>query len=101
MKITSSTSAPKIPYQFDAYKLFSGEKTELIELCLKPGEKQIAHKNPVLVYFYIVQGSGILQVENEFYSVSKSSCIEVEADIERGWENTGEEELRILVVKIF
>jgi len=100
MKITTPENAEKIP-GLKARKMFTGEKAELIHLVLGPGECLPLHANPFDVVFYVLKGKGQLSIENESATLTIGDTVEVKANIQRGWANTGEEDLALLVVKIF
>ena len=72
---------------------------ELIHLDFRPGEELEKHANPFDVIFFVVEGSGELEVGEEKRLVAKDSTIEVPADVMRGWKNTGSGNLRLLVIK--
>ncbi len=101
MKITNLENAGKVPFKLDGRVMFSSTDVEMIHLTLKPGEKLDLHVNPFDVVFFTLQGIGILDVEGERISMKQNDAIEVKKEILRAWENNSEEELRILVVKIF
>jgi quercetin dioxygenase-like cupin family protein len=99
MKPTSLENAPKVAFDLDGRIMHSSEKLELVHLTLKPGEILHKHKNPADVVFYILEGKGILIYEDHKIETAKDSCISLKHNIERGWENNGSENLRILVIK--
>ena len=51
------------------------------------------------VVFYVLKGSGILEIENEKHQLAEGDLIEVEADLDRGWTNNTDEVLDLLVLK--
>jgi quercetin dioxygenase-like cupin family protein len=89
----------KADQKFDAWKLISNDKTEIVRVVLKPGEIIDTHINPLLVYFYILSGGGELSVESEKYVLAKNDLISVEKGINRKWVNTSEINLEFLVIK--
>lgn len=101
MTIQNLNNSPKVPFDLDGYILHSENKLELVHLKLKPGENLSKHKNPFDVIFYVVQGSGILTVENDSYELSANDTTKITSDKNRRWENTGDQDLRILVIKLF
>ncbi|MDD2549975.1 MAG: cupin domain-containing protein [Bacteroidales bacterium] len=101
MKVKSLSTADKVPFNLDGRKMYVGQNVELIHLNLKPGEVLEKHSNPFDVVFYILEGRGIVETDDERISVEPDMCIEIEKDINRGISNTDDGVLRILVVKIF
>jgi quercetin dioxygenase-like cupin family protein len=98
--ISDLQTSPVVPIHIEAHKLFTSGKTELIHLNFKPGEFMEKHVNPVDVIFYILEGNGTLEVENQAVEGQIGRCIFVPAGIERRWMNTGTAELKLLVIKI-
>ncbi|MDD2277809.1 MAG: cupin domain-containing protein [Bacteroidales bacterium] len=100
MKVKTLTTAEKVPFNLDGRKMYIGLDAELIHLSLKPGEVLEKHSNPFDVVFYILEGSGIVETDDEAISVESDMSIEIEREINRGITNTGEDLLRLLVLKI-
>lgn len=101
MIIKTLTTAEKVPFNLDGRKMYTGHKVELIHLCLKPGEVLEKHANPFDVVFYILEGNGIVETDDQSASVEPDMSIEIESGVNRGLTNTGNGDLRLLVVKIF
>jgi quercetin dioxygenase-like cupin family protein len=100
MQITELKSAEKVAIAIEARKLLVRKDCELIHLTLKPAEILEKHSNPFDVAFYVLSGSGELEVGDETATISADSVIEVAAGELRGWKNTGTEDLKVLVVKL-
>ena len=83
----------------NALKLFSDDRLTLIHITLSVGEQIELHKNAVDVVFYVLDGKGELQVENETFSVEKGSCVEVKKDLDRAWRNNSTFPLCLLAIK--
>lgn len=92
--------AEQVPINIAAHKLFASDRTEVIHLCFKPGEELAKHPNPFDVIFYVLEGSGTLEVGEESATLGANTLIEIPADEMRGWTNTGTEDLRVLVIKV-
>jgi mannose-6-phosphate isomerase-like protein (cupin superfamily) len=101
MIIKTLTTAEKVPFNLDGRKMYAGQKVELIHLCLKSGEVLDKHSNPFDVVFYILEGNGIVETDDQSTSVEPDMSIEIESGVNRGLTNTGNGDLRLLVVKIF
>ncbi|MCX6249249.1 MAG: cupin domain-containing protein [Bacteroidetes bacterium] len=100
IQITDLQTSPVVPIKIDAHKLFTSGKTEVIHLKFKPGEFMEKHVNPMDVIFYIIEGNGTLEVENQVMDGVKERCIFIPGGIERRWINTGSGELKLLVIKV-
>ena len=99
MKIVELENAERVPINIDARKLCVRNDVELIHIDFLPGETLEKHANPFDVVFYVVEGSGELEVENEKRQIAKDTAIEVPAGVMRGWKNNGSGNLRVLVIK--
>lgn len=100
MQITEFKKAEKVPIAIDARKMLIRQDCELIHLTLKPGEILEKHSNPFDVAFYVLSGTGELEVGSEIATLGPDTVIEVAADQQRGWCNSGPVDLRVLVVKL-
>ena len=89
----------KADVAFDAWKIHTGDRTEIVRVRLAPGELIDHHVNQVTVYFYVLEGEGELTVGEEELQMTKDDSIRVEQGLNRKWENTGELPLEILVIK--
>ena len=101
MIITKVTDAAKNdnPHKVDARKLYDSEAAQVIHLTLQPGESLKRHITPVDVFFYVLEGVGIVEVGDEKQEVSIDTLIESPAGIPHCWYNESQDVLRILVCK--
>lgn len=97
--IRNLENSPKVPFELDAFILHSEKPVELVHLLLKPGEKLEKHKNPFDVIFFVIEGEGMLALENEQYSLKKNDVLKVTSDQSRSWDNSSVKDLRLLVIK--
>ena len=93
--------APVAMQHPEGRKMFTSEKLGIVHLTLQPGEKVATHTNPFDVVFFVLSGEGILNADDQLITAGTGTCIEVPPGIERGWENNGTKELKILVIKDF
>ena len=100
MKTTLLETAEKVPFDLDGKKMFSNEKVEIIHLNLSATEKLELHTNPFKVVFYILEGEGVLETEDEQITVEPDMAIEIEAGVKRGLKNIGASCFRLLVIKL-
>lgn len=52
------------------------------------------------VFFYVLEGEGTVEIGEERERVDRDTLVESPARIPHRWVNDGEEDLRILVVKV-
>ncbi|MEZ4599007.1 MAG: cupin domain-containing protein [Syntrophotaleaceae bacterium] len=100
MKLTHLKDGQQIPINIAAHKLFGADRAEVIHLCFKPGETLAKHTNPFDVVFYVLEGTGNLEVDDQTLTAGSDTLIEVSAPEQRGWTNTGSGDLRVLVIKL-
>ena len=101
MEITklSETSSNKNPHGVDARPIYTHENAQVVVLTLQSGEALRRHITPVDVFFYVLEGKGIVEVGDEKKEVEKDSIIHSPAKIVHCWYNESENPLRILVAK--
>ena len=87
------------PHGIDAREIYSTKHAQVVHILLKPGEALKRHITPVDVFFYVLEGRGIVEIGDEQQEVGPDTLIESPAKIVHCWYNKGNEILRILVVK--
>lgn len=80
-------------------KFHENDHVQAVHITLKPGEKLKQHITPVDVFFYVLEGSGTVEIGDEKKEVGKDTFIESPAGILHCWYNESSEILRVLVVK--
>ncbi|MCU0628343.1 MAG: cupin domain-containing protein [Methanoregulaceae archaeon] len=83
MKITdvnSLKSAPN-PHQVDARKAYESPHAVAVVITLQPGESLKKHITPVDVFFYVLEGTGIIEIGGERATTGKDCLIESPARI--------------------
>jgi len=91
--------AQKLPIPQDAWLMFSSENHELIRLDLKPGEMIERHENSWRIIFFVLEGCGNLTIEDESHHLNTHQLMAVQPGVQREWKNTGDQVLKLLVVK--
>jgi mannose-6-phosphate isomerase-like protein (cupin superfamily) len=101
MKIVKVNSVDKMknPHGIDAKKLYDTEHAQTMHLTLQPGEALKSHMTPVDVFFYILEGTGIVEIGDEREEVSKDTLVESPANIPHCLYNESNSVFRVLVVK--
>jgi len=93
-------AAEKVPFNLDGRILYKGDRCELVHLTLQPGETLGLHDQPFDVVFHVLSGEGILMAGSEEIRAVASTTIEMKKGMLRGWKNTGEDKLKLLVIKL-
>ena len=83
----------------EAKKIHETTYVQAVHICLKSGQKLIKHITPVDVFFYVLEGSGTVEIGDEIKEVSKDTLIVSPSNIPHGWSNNSNFDLRFLVVK--
>lgn len=96
---TNNENATKLPINQDAWLLFRFDKHELIRLHLAPGEAMENHINEWRIIFFVLRGTGSINVEGRIYELGVEQSFAVEAGKERFWNNSGDQTLELLAIK--
>ena len=95
----SQEKPAKNPHGVDVRRVYESEYALSSIITLKPGEKLIRHITPVDVFFYVISGTGVVEVGEERETVFADTVIDSPKGIPHCWYNESEEDLRVLVVK--
>lgn len=87
------------PHGVETRKFHETEHVQAVQITLKPGEKLKKHITAVDVFFYVLEGTGIVEIGDEKKEVSKDTYVDSPAKIPHCWYNESNEVLKILVVK--
>jgi quercetin dioxygenase-like cupin family protein len=102
MKITDVTkvvSGPN-PHHVDARKVYETPHALAVVITLQPGEFLKRHSTPVDVFFYVLEGEGVIEIGDERRTVGKDMLVESPARIPHRWMNESRAVFRVLVVKV-
>ena len=102
MKIIDAKTAPvtENPHHVATRKLYDNEHAQVIHITLEPGESLKRHITPVDVFFYVLEGTGVVEVGDEKKSVGPDTLIDSPANMVHCWYNESSTVLRFLVVKV-
>jgi mannose-6-phosphate isomerase-like protein (cupin superfamily) len=70
-----------------------------VHLELRPGESTPRHPAPSDVFFYVLEGSGLIEVGEESAQLSRDIGLESAAGVMHRISNTGDSPLRLLVIR--
>ena len=101
MEVIKAFEAPEVPnpHGVSARRLHETEHVEVVMVTLQPGEALKLHITPVDVFFYILEGHGVVEIGEERREVSPDTLIISPARIPHRLLNKGNEVFRFLVVK--
>jgi mannose-6-phosphate isomerase-like protein (cupin superfamily) len=87
------------PHGIETKKFHENDHVQAVHITLNPGEKLKKHITSVDVFFYVLEGKGIVEIGDEKKEVIKDTFIDSPAKIPHCWYNESKEILRVLVVK--
>lgn len=87
------------PHGVETRKFHENEFVQAVQITLKPGEQLKKHITPVDIFFYVLEGTGIVEIGDEKREVTKDTFIESPANIPHCWYNYSNEIVKVLVVK--
>ena len=100
--MTQTEKTPTVVLELDGIKgiqKYLSQSVEIIELTLRKGAKLKRHALPVKVVFYVLQGSGVVSVDDLEQRAECGEIVECPANAMRLWKNNGSEKLKILAIK--
>jgi quercetin dioxygenase-like cupin family protein len=102
MKITDIASLPvgENPHHVDARVAYDTEHAMAVVITFQPGEELKKHITPVDVFFYVLEGTGVVEIGEEEEVVGKDQLVESPAGIPHRWFNRSDAVFRVLVVKV-
>ena len=95
----SETAIMKNPHGVDARAIYSHENAKVMILTLQSGESLKRHITPVDVFFFVLEGKGIVEVGDEKKEIGKDTIVHSPEKVVHCWYNESESPLRILVAK--
>ena len=101
MKVISYKDTLKTnnPHGVDARKIHGNDHTQVVHMQLKPGDQLKKHATAVDVFFYVLEGEGIVEIGDEKHTVSKDMLIDSPKNIPHCLYNVSNADFRVLVVK--
>lgn len=101
MKIINALEAPEAPnpHGVSARELHSNEHVQAVMVTLQPGEALKLHVTPVDVFFYGLEGQGIVEIGGVRETLVPDLLVDSPARIPHRLINEGDGVFRFLVVK--
>ena len=88
----------KIRQIFHPHNTLNGITYSLSHSLVMPGKRSKIHKMKTSEIYYILDGKGILHIDDEVFTVSKDHAIYIPPHSKQFIENTGNEKLKILCI---
>jgi mannose-6-phosphate isomerase-like protein (cupin superfamily) len=80
--------------------MLENDKVQVAHITLKPGEQLKKHVTPVDVLFYVLEGTGVVEIGDEKKEVGPDTLIDSPAKIPHCWYNQSMGTLRVLLLKL-
>ncbi len=81
-------------------KLYSQPEGEIVHIEFEPKAHLKAHKTPVNVAFFVIEGTATVTIGEESKSYPAGTIIDSPKDIPHALTNEGDSPLRVLVIKM-
>jgi len=81
-------------------KLYSQPEGEIVHIEFEPKAHLKAHKTPVNVAFFVIEGTATLTIGDESKAFPAGTIIDSPKDIPHAVTNEGDSVMRILVIKM-
>ena len=98
-KRLSETAIMKNAHGVDARNLYDTGDAMVTVITLEPGQSLKRHITPVDVAFYVLEGTGVVEIGEEKAEVTADTLIESPKDIVHCWYNESDSALRFMVIK--
>ena len=98
-KTLDDTGIMDSAHNVDARNLYSTADAMVTVITLKPGQSLKRHITPVDVAFYVLSGTGVIEIGDEKQQVVADTLVESPKDIMHCWYNESSEPLRFMVIK--
>ena len=86
-------------HNVDARNLYNSSELIVTVIALQPGERLKRHITPVDVAFFVLEGTGVVEIGDEKASISEGTLVESPKDVLHCWYNESDAVLRFMVVK--
>jgi mannose-6-phosphate isomerase-like protein (cupin superfamily) len=90
----------KNPHHVKASKLYDTQNAQVVHVTLEPGESLKKHITHVDVFFYVLEGKGVVEIGDEKREIGKDTLVNSPSKIPHCWYNESGTVLRFLVVKV-
>jgi mannose-6-phosphate isomerase-like protein (cupin superfamily) len=83
---------------FHPHNTLNGIRFSLSHSSLKSGKKSKLHKMKSSEIYYILEGEGNLQIDDDIFKISKDEVVYIPPHSKQSIENTGKNELKFLCI---
>ena len=98
IKSIQGDEGTKIKQYFHPHNTLNGINYSIAQFTLEPGKKSNLHKISSSEIYYILEGRGMLKINEETYQLEKDDSVYVPPNSKQFIENTGSINLRFLCI---
>lgn len=98
-KSIEATAVMETIHGVDARGLYNSPELIVTVITLQPGEQLKRHITPVDVAFFVLEGTGIVEIGEEKAPISAGTLVESPKDVLHCWYNESDQWLRFMVIK--
>ena len=99
LKKLSEQAIMETAHHVDARNLYNTAQAVVSVITLKPGQALKKHITPVDVAFFVLEGTGIVQIGDEKAEVGPRTLVESPKDILHCWYNEARTDLVFMIIK--
>ena len=96
--VIDGVEGTKIRQVFHPHNTLNGVRYSLSHSSLESGKKSKLHKMKTSEIYYILDGEGIIQIDDDAFKVSKDQAIYIPPHSKQCIENTGKDEMKFLCI---
>jgi len=98
IKIIDGGEGTKIRQIFHPHNTLSGIRFSISHCLVEAGKKSALHKMKSSEVYYILEGEGVLHIDDDVLNVSKDQAIYIPPNSKQYIENTGKNDLNFLCI---
>lgn len=96
--IIEGNEGTQIKQYFHPHNTLNGIRFSIAQFIIKPSKRSLRHKLESSEVYYILEGQGVLTINNESIFIKKDDSVYVPPKSEQYIKNTGEVDLRFLCI---
>jgi mannose-6-phosphate isomerase-like protein (cupin superfamily) len=98
-KSIEATAIMETIHGVDARGMYNSPELIVTVITLQPGEHLKRHITPVDVAFFVLEGTGVVEIGEEKATISAGTLVESPKDVLHCWYNESSQRLRFMVIK--
>lgn len=98
IEVIDGGEGTKIRQIFHPHNTLSGIRYSISHSLVEPGKKSVLHKMKTSEVYYILDGEGILHIDDDKLNISKDQAIYIPPNSKQYIENSGESDLKFLCI---